>query len=224
MKNKRGLFQTFWHECRQWPERADRAVFKVFLSATEIFSSLKESSSKQRNVPVVLVLIVLPISVSKVVQEGHLQHPCRCTSLPYEVSFPSSFIWIRSRSFHFLIWTPTSRLCSFWKSKVFSSLFLFITYSQSPLTFYLRCPLLKYFLSFSFPWGEMKSVLSQWEAALLFYVWMWRFLNACTPYALGVWGVRNDLIWVAVRNPQWTERKLHTRMFTWFEAADATKK
>lgn len=46
-KTSGGLFQTFWHECRQWPERADRAVFKVFLSAAEIGSSLKESSSKQ---------------------------------------------------------------------------------------------------------------------------------------------------------------------------------
>lgn len=140
---------------------------KFFLSAAEICSSLKESSSKQSKEMFLSFLFLQSCQsvclkwfrklISSIPAGVHL----------YCTRFRSSFIWIRSRSFRLLIWTPTSRLCSFWKSKVFSSFFLFITYSQSPLTFYLRCPLLKYFLSFSFPWGEMKSVPSQWEAALL---------------------------------------------------------
>lgn len=37
------------------------------------------------------------------------------------------------------------------------------------------------------------------------------------------WGVRNGVIWIS-GTPQWVEGKLHTCVFSWLVAADATKK
>lgn len=234
IKNKHGLFQTFWHECRDNdPNELIGLPLKFFCRYRNLLRPegiiLK---AQQRNVLVVLVLTVLPINVPKMVQEGHLQRRCqRRTSLPYEVSFPSSFIlkhpglsvsssglrppvfvlsWSLKFSHHFFLLFPILTL-------QLSDRHASFTTDLLPV---LPPPKISPFLLISLRGNEKCSVAAGGSAVVL-------CMDVKISEAVHVthvgWGVRNGLIWISVGAPQWVEGKLHTCMFTWFVAADTTK-
>lgn len=201
MKNKQGLFQAFWHDCR------DNELIGLSL---KFFCLLQKSAPAWRN---------RPQSKAK---------KCSCPSCSYSPanqcvsngsgrSFAASLLvyiftvrGLVSLLFHlktFLIF-PFPHLdfdlpsLFFLGTGKFSHHFFFllpILAHRWPFT--CVAPLLKYLLPFSFPWGEMKSVLSQWEAALLFYVWMWRFPKACTSHVLGGGGAGGPVIELMLELP-----------------------
>lgn len=134
-KNKQGLFfGRFWHECR---DNDLKEMIGLSLKFSCRCRNLLQPEgiilkAQQRRVLVVLVLTVLPINVSKMVQEGRLQHPCqRHTSLPRGLV---SLLFHTKASWSFSVSSCGLRpplFVLFWKSKVFSTHFLFISYSHS---------------------------------------------------------------------------------------------
>lgn len=172
-----------------------------FFSGWEICSSLMESSPKQSK-EVFLSFLFFQSCQSICLQwfqeaasllEAYIFTVYGLFSLPFHRK--------TSRSLRFLIWTSTSSVFVLsWKTKVFSSLFLFLSYSHAtaarqtcsirhwPFTCVPPPPPRISPFCFSFPWGEMKSILEQREAAPLFYAWMWRFPKPCKSQVLGEGG------------------------------------